>query len=196
MHQRHHSLQITGLSCAGCVGRAERTLAALEGVTSASVNLASSKAQVEANEDLELSKLTGALAAAGSPAALSEVSFDIQGLSCASCVGRAEAALLSVPGVVSASVNLAAERAEVSYLTGATRAADLAAASTTAGYPATLQGAETDAREEASQRKADEIKSLTRQVIIAGALTLPVFVIEMGSHMVPAMHHWVMANIG
>ena len=39
--------------------------------------------------------------------------FEIEGLSCASCVGRAEKALASVPGVTSAQVNLATGRATV-----------------------------------------------------------------------------------
>lgn len=196
MEQRHISLQITGLNCAGCAGRAERALAAVPGVESASVNLANAKGQVETLDDVQIMDLTEALAQAGYPAAQSQLSLSVEGLSCASCVGRLETALRKVPGVISVSVNLASERAEISYLTGATRAADLIAASKAAGYPAVLHGVETDARAEASQKKADEIKSLGRQVLIAGVLTLPVFVIEMGGHMVPALHHWVMATIG
>ena len=42
------------------------------------------------------------------------ISNDIQGMSCASCVARVEKALLKVPGVTSAAVNLATERATVS----------------------------------------------------------------------------------
>ncbi|MGR3621269.1 heavy metal translocating P-type ATPase [Pseudophaeobacter sp.] len=196
MEQRHISLQITGLSCAGCAGRAERALAAVPGVTSAAVNLTNAKGQVEATGDLQLSDLSKALDQAGYPAAQSHLSLDIQGLSCASCVGRVEAALQAVPGVLKAEVNLASESAEVQYLTGAARGADLIAASTEAGYPARLRFQEADARAQVSQRKADEIKSLSRQALVAGVLTLPVFVIEMGSHMIPALHHWVMANIG
>lgn len=196
MQQRQVSLQITGLNCAGCAGRAQRALAAVSGVAAASVNLANAKGQVELAQDLPLTDLTEALEQAGYPAAQSHLSLSIEGLSCASCVGRAQAALAAVPGVVSAEVNLATERAEITYLTGATRGADLIAASTAAGYPARLQGTEVDAREEASQRKVDEIKLLSRQVMMAAVLTLPVFVIEMGGHMIPALHHWVMANIG
>ncbi|WP_281954392.1 heavy metal translocating P-type ATPase [Pseudophaeobacter arcticus] len=196
MQHRQISVQITGLNCAGCVGRAEKALAAIPGVSEASVNLATAKGQVQAAPDLEPAELVSALERAGYPAALSRVSLDIEGLSCASCVGRAEAALRAVPGVVTAEVNLATERADVSYLTGATRAADLCAASTKAGYPASLRGGEADATEQAQQRRTQEISALVRQVSIAVVLTLPVFVIEMGSHMLPAMHHWVLANIG
>ncbi|MCB4456747.1 heavy metal translocating P-type ATPase [Leisingera sp. McT4-56] len=190
------SLHITGLSCAGCAGRAERALAAVEGVQSASVNLANATGQVEAARDVALTDLTGALAAAGYPAAESQAALVISGMSCASCVGRVEKALLAVPGVLSASVNLANETAQIRYLTGAARAADLARTVTEAGYPARLSGAAEDEAEQASQRKADEISALGRQVLIAALLTLPVFLIEMGGHMVPALHHWVAANIG
>ncbi|MEQ3672433.1 heavy metal translocating P-type ATPase [Pseudophaeobacter sp.] len=196
MQDRQISMQITGLNCAGCVGRAEKALAVIPGVTEASVNLATAKGQVQAAQDLEPAALVSALEQAGYPAAVSQLSLDIEGLSCASCVGRAEAALRAVPGVVTAEVNLATERADIRYLTGATRAADLRAASTNAGYPASLRGDEADAAEQAQQRRAQEITTLARQLSLAAALTLPVFVIEMGSHMVPAMHHWVMANIG
>ncbi|WP_371304158.1 heavy-metal-associated domain-containing protein, partial [Citrobacter freundii] len=41
------------------------------------------------------------------------VELAIEGMTCASCVGRVERALKAVPGVVSASVNLATERARI-----------------------------------------------------------------------------------
>ncbi|KIC10798.1 ATPase [Leisingera sp. ANG-M1] len=190
------SLHITGLSCAGCAGRAERALAGVEGVSSASVNLANATGQVEAAGDVPLSDLTGALAAAGYPAAESQAVLTVGGLSCASCVGRVEQALLAVPGVLEASVNLANETAQVRYLTGMARAADLARAVSAAGYPARLSVAAADEAEQAGRRKANEINALRWQVLLAALLTLPVFLIEMGGHMVPALHHWVAANIG
>ncbi|UWQ29457.1 heavy metal translocating P-type ATPase [Leisingera sp. M523] len=190
------SLNITGLSCAGCAGRAERALAAVEGVQSASVNLANATGQVEAAAEVPLMDLTSALASAGYPAAEAQASLVISGMSCASCVGRVERALLAVPGVLSASVNLANETAQIRYLTGMARAADLARTLSDAGYPARLSGAAEDEAEQAGRRNADEISALGRQVLIAALLTLPVFLIEMGGHMVPALHHWVMENIG
>ena len=193
---REIALQVTGLNCAGCAGRAERALASVDGVRAASVNLATATGQVTAAADVPVSAFTEALEAAGYPAAKSAVSLQVEGLSCASCVGRVEAALADVPGVLSADVNLASQRAEVTYLTGATRGTDLARAATAAGYPARLRGDEADEAEEETARKAEEIRSLGLQVLIAAVLALPVFVIEMGGHMIPAVHLWVMEVIG
>ena len=190
------SLQITNLSCAGCAGRAERALAAVDGVEKASVNLANATGQVEAAPGVELEQLTDALKSAGYPAAESEVALALSGMNCASCVGRVERVLLAVPGVLAASVNLANETAQVRFLIGAVRAADLARTVTEAGYRARLSSGAADEAQEASQRKADEIAALGRQVLIAALLALPVFLIEMGGHMIPALHHWVAANIG
>jgi len=190
------TLQITGLNCAACAGRAERALAGVAGVSQASVNLANATAQVDTASDLPMTALSDALTTAGYPAAESQVMLQIEGLSCASCVGRAERALLAVPGVLSASVNLASESAQVRYLSGSSKPVELAKAVTDAGYPARIREEEGDEQELAEQRKDKEIKVLARHTLIAALLTLPVFVIEMGGHLLPALHHWVAANIG
>ena len=83
------------------------------------------------------------------------------------------------------------------FLSGATTFQNLAAAVEQAGY--VLEAAE-DAGPDASDREQAardaEIKKLGRAVLIAGAATLPLFVLEMGSHFVPGMHHWVNETIG
>ena len=190
------SLEVTGLNCAGCAGRAERALAGVEGVTEASVNLANSAAVVSGKADLDVMALRDALAQAGYPAGERVVDLDIDHLTCASCVGRVERALSAVPGVVSAEVNLAQEQAHVRYLSGAVRIEDLLKASDSAGYPAHRRGSAEDDTAAREAEKADEITALGRQVLLAAVLTLPVFVIEMGGHMIPALHHWVARTIG
>src|SRR5690606_2604835 len=50
-----------------------------------------------------------------------------------------------------------------------------------------------DARENAAEI---ERRELVRDVWIAAAMTLPVFVLEMGSHFIPGVHEWVMATLG
>jgi Cu+-exporting ATPase len=50
--------------------------------------------------------------------------------------------------------------------------------------------------DEGAADKAQETTALTRTTLIAAVLALPVFILEMGGHMVPAFHHWVHQTIG
>src|SRR5688500_6607987 len=59
--------------------------------------------------------------------------FGIEGMTCASCVGRVERALAKVPGIESATVNLATETADV-RTDGHVAAATIADAIRSAGY--------------------------------------------------------------
>ncbi|WP_413771125.1 heavy metal translocating P-type ATPase [Lichenihabitans sp. PAMC28606] len=118
----------------------------------------------------------------------------IDGMSCASCVGRVQKALAATPGVASASVNLATEQAEVAFATDPDPAALLMAVKR-AGYDArVLASGETDDVGETT-RKAER-EALGRRLSVAIGLTLPVFLVEMGSHLFPAFHRWIMATMG
>ena len=181
------------MSCASCVGRVERALKTVPGVEDASVNLASESAQVDFHAPADLPTILGALDAAGYPAVTQEVTLDVQGMNCASCVGRVERALLAGQGVVSASVNLASETATVRYVAGSTTPEAIAALATAAGYAATLRDA---ARPAPEDHKAEEIRHLARRTSFAAILALPVFVLEMGAHVVPGMHHLIAQTIG
>ncbi len=128
------NLPIAGMTCASCVARVERALAALPGVASASVNLATEKAQLQLSAEVTAQDLATAVERAGYAVPQSRVELDIEGMTCASCVSRVERALSAVPGVIEASVNLATNRASVVH-TGADEAA-LIAAVQRAGYEA------------------------------------------------------------
>ena len=118
--------------------------------------------------------------------------LSIQGMTCASCVGRVEKALKKVDGVEQANVNLATEQAWVEADT--TVSADkLIQAIRKAGYDAQLQ---TTTTTEQADQKASEQQQLKRDLIISLVLAIPVFVLEMGSHLIPAFHMWVMHQIG
>lgn len=186
-------VQIEGMNCASCVGRVEKALALVPGVEGAVVNLANESALVSHGSGMGFKDLTLALADAGYPALTESSTLEVQGMSCASCVGRLEKALGSGRGVIEASVNLANETAHVRYLSGTTNVADIAAVATRAGYPAkglSGQGATS------TDRKAEGISRLGRLTLIAAMLALPVFVIEMGSHLNPGMREWVGNTIG
>lgn len=188
------TLSIEGMTCASCVGRVEKSLSALEGISDVSVNLASESARVSVNDPARLQEAAQALDTLGYPARTSRVTLNIASMSCASCVGRVDKALADVPGVLSVTVNLAAETAVVEFLEGAVATADLMAATAAIGYPAEV--AEANASQSRVERKAEEADKLRRNVLFAAALTLPVFVLEMGAHLVPAFHMAIANSIG
>jgi P-type Cu+ transporter len=127
------TLPVEGMSCASCVGRVERALAAVPGVAEARVNLAAESVTVSGAAPV--AALAEALSRAGYALPMREVRLAIGGMSCASCVGRVERALLAVPGVLSARVNLADESALVTLARDVPDGTLLAAA-TRAGYSA------------------------------------------------------------
>ena len=184
------SLPIEGMTCASCVGRVEKALGGVEGVASVSVNLATQRADVRPGGVIDRQALVRAIEGAGYhvPAAVTELAVD--GMTCASCVGRVEAALKAVPGVSQAAVNLATERASVR---GTADPQALVAAIGSAGYAARPVG---QGRDEQAQRKDAEQSALKRDLILAALLTLPVFVLEMGAHLIPGMHGLIMRTIG
>ena len=120
------NLPIEGMTCASCVVRVERALAGVPGVASASVNLATERAQLALEPAATLPALAAAVERAGYAVPRQHTELAIDGMTCGSCVARVERALRAVPGVVEASVNLATERASVVHL-GADEAALLTA---------------------------------------------------------------------
>ncbi len=185
-------IEVQGMTCASCAGRAERALGEVAGLRDISVNFANGQAQMVL-DGARAADVAEALRAANYPAREQTVRLHVSGLSCASCVGRAEAALNALPAVLTAHVNLATEVAQVRYLPDKTGAAALAQALTEAGYPARVQ--QENGVDQASRRAA-EVNHAWRQLWISGLLTLPVFVLEMGSHVIPGMHGMITATIG
>lgn len=186
------TLGVKQLSCASCVGRAETALRAVTGVVVADVNLAAETAKLQVSPDFTASDAVAALDTAGYPAALNTTRFTVENLSCASCVGRVERAVSDVPGVVSAAANLANDELTVVSI-DAHVTSSVTAAAAKAGYPVTLIADDHPAPDDT---KAAEAATLKQMTFIAAMLTLPVFILEMGGHMIPAFHHWVMSTIG
>lgn len=187
------SLPIEGMTCASCVGRVEAALAKVEGVASVSVNLATERADIRLNRPVDRMALIQAIEKVGYDVPQGTIELAIGGMTCASCVGRVEKALKAVPGVTEAVVNLATERATVR---GVASVQDLIAAVDKVGYEASPVDTSMQADEEAAEKKDAERAELKRDLTLAAVLALPVFVLEMGSHMIPGMHEWVASTIG
>ncbi|HMM08132.1 MAG TPA: heavy metal translocating P-type ATPase, partial [Paracoccus solventivorans] len=189
-HPRQIELQLEGLSCASCVGRAERALAAVPGVAAASVNLATRRARLQLDDAAALAPAIEAVGRAGYPAALDSTRLSVEGMTCASCTGRVERALLALPGVTEAVANLATRSVTVTHAPGISPQA-LAGTVTRAGYKASAPEDVPDA-----PPPEDEAGAMRRRMILAAALTLPVFIAEMGGHAYPPFHHWLMSAVG
>ncbi|MDH1301687.1 heavy metal translocating P-type ATPase [Achromobacter sp. GD03932] len=189
------SLPIEGMTCASCVGRVEKALKAVPGVNQASVNLATERADITFAGTPDVAAAVQAVQKAGYAVAETTIELSVTGMTCASCVGRVEKALKAVPGVSSASVNLATERASITAA-GGVPASALIQAVAKAGYEAKPLAAEASDTDAVAERQAAELKSLKRALTVATIFALPVFILEMGAHIVPAFHHVIAETIG
>ncbi|HEY7833920.1 MAG TPA: heavy metal translocating P-type ATPase [Ktedonobacterales bacterium] len=210
------TLALEGMTCASCALRIERGLKRVSGVAAASVNLATERAAVtydpataSLDDLLATVKATGygatsvpsaaeVLAAPPRPAAPAEQTTElaITGMTCASCALRVERVLSRAPGVQSARVNLATERATVTCDPATATLDALFGAVARAGYGATAPafapeagGAEytedaasdpTTALEDAdAARRARDLRHRRDTLIVGIALSLPVVILSM-----------------
>jgi len=172
---REMRLPVAGMSCASCVARVERALRAVPGVAEASVNLATESATLRAAPAVTADAIEQALAKAGYEIGRETLDLDIRGMTCASCVARVEKALARVQGVLSASVNLATERAQVVAIAGTDREV-LRAAVAAAGYEAAPHVQEEHAASEAGAASGGLRIPDWWPVALSAVLTIPLLI--------------------
>jgi Cu+-exporting ATPase len=160
-------IHVTGMSCTTCAATIEKALAETAGVAKASVDFASEKASVEYDPaKVDLAKIKDTVTELGYGAATRKSIFPVRGMTCASCVAHVEQALSGVPGVVSASVNLASEKATVVCVAGLD-VAELRRAVAEAGYEL---GAEAETLEDVATASRREIAGVRNRFIVAAVL--------------------------
>ncbi len=187
-------LGIEGMTCASCSARVERALSRLEGVEEASVNLATGRATVRFDEEaLDAGVLAETVSDTGYTPVINRYEIGVGGMTCASCSGRVERRLNSLPGVVAASVNLATERATVRHLPDAVTPEEIAATIRDTGYePIPLEEEGRAADPEAHRQRV--LTAMRREVGLAVALTVPVLVLSMGAAFIPGLGEWLAAS--
>jgi Cu+-exporting ATPase len=133
-----------------------------------------------------------AVTATAQPASGTKRELAITGMTCASCVRSVETALAHVPGVASAEVNLANERATV-RLADAVEPGALVHAVERAGYGALVipegDAARAAAVEDERALRLRYVGSLRRRLIVAGVLGAATMVLSMASHVIPELEH-------
>lgn len=173
----HINLPISGMTCGACAVRLEGALGRAPGVSGANVNFALERADVEFDPaQTSAAGVAETVKKAGFTVPSQTWSFPVVGMTCASCSNRVEKALLEVPGVTAASVNLALERADVTGLEGVVTAAILASTVARAGYEARMPDpAEDRAAAEAAREAADAAAARREAWMLLAAilLTLP-----------------------
>jgi len=115
------NFNIRGMSCVNCANSLEKAFKNFPGVTKAVVNFPMERLVVEHHDSLPLEKISARVADAGFQAhtpkndSHGEITFKIEGMSCANCSGAVEKALKSAVGIEKVSVNFSMEKGFVEY---------------------------------------------------------------------------------
>jgi Cu+-exporting ATPase len=184
MTSRRLNLPVTGMTCANCASNIERSLRKLGGIKSAEVNFASEELSVDIDdEQVDVEDVVGQVEKAGYGVAPAETELIVTGMTCTNCSQTVERVLnQKVPGVLSASVNFASERASVTYLPSVAGTDEMVTAIEKAGYGAVPTEESTAADAEAAAREK-EVKEQSRRFLVGLAFTLPLFILSMGRDM-------------
>ncbi|MGM0900883.1 MAG: heavy metal translocating P-type ATPase [Bacillota bacterium] len=166
------TLQISGMTCAACAVRIEKGLKKLDGVEDASVNLALERSSIKYDPSVtNVAALEKKVKDLGYDVVTEKSEFEITGMTCAACSTRVEKGLNKLPGVSTANVNLALERATVEFNPSLVSKADIIKKVESLGYGAHIK------EEEKSQETADyrqlEIEKQTGKFIFSAILSLP-----------------------
>jgi len=165
-------IHVTGMTCTTCAATIEKGLAETPGVEQANVSFASEKASVEYDPSkVDLTKIRDTISQIGYGVATKKSIFPVGGMTCASCVARVEQALSSVPGVISANVNLASEKATVEYIES-TEIASLRQAVKDAGYELSSEAETLEDVTTAAKREIRAVRNRFIMAITLGALIL------------------------
>ncbi|WP_339109060.1 heavy metal translocating P-type ATPase [Thioclava sp. GXIMD4216] len=197
MTELHTRFIVDGMHCGACTGRVERALLAVPGVRQANANLMARNVTLHFDSPTEggpaSADLARSLEAAGYPIAEAEADLASDTDIPAELQSRARDTLLAHPAILS--VETAARQIDVRYAQGAIAPSEMVRLLAPLGLEAKPRKAETPPPDRA-HKQADETRKLRRDVIVSAALTLPVFILAMGSHLIPGMHHLIEMTIG
>ncbi|MDH4027859.1 MAG: heavy metal translocating P-type ATPase [Nitrospirota bacterium] len=171
-------IPVTGMSCASCAAGVQSSLSRLKGVESANVNFASGLAAVFYDPAIaSVNDLIKTIKEQGYGVTLSSITFPVKGMSCASCVKKVQDTLASLNGVLSASVNLATEKATLEYMPSQAGMRDFKKALRDIGYDIIEAGEGEDIVEKEKREREQEYNELKTKVIAGAALTVPLFIL-------------------
>ncbi|GAB4430279.1 MAG: heavy metal translocating P-type ATPase [Chloroflexi bacterium OHK40] len=171
------TLPVQGMTCASCVAHVEKALRTVPGVHEVVVNLGTNSARLTYDPaHASVDDLRAAVSGVGYQVPTVELTLDVRGMTCASCVAHVEKALTGVPGVAAATVNLGLGTARVGYIPDVVSVARLKQAIREVGYEASERGRVVDALDREQQVRAEEVRRQGRNLLIAGTIGLLVMI--------------------
>jgi len=177
MANKSVTLNVLGMTCASCARTVEQGLKKVSGVENANVNIATEQATVTFDPSVVMtSQLINRIRESGYDASVQRVILPIGGMTCDSCVRHVESALSKVDGVVTASANLATERATVEYIPSVATLDMLKQAVRDAGYEVLDQEVQASVGQEADL-ETQKMQRARRRMWTAWAFTIPIIVI-------------------
>jgi Cu+-exporting ATPase len=137
--------QLQGMSCGNCARHAEKVAEHIDGVSSATVDLAHQTISLAFDHPIDERQLSVAFDKIGYSAVTSLTELAVGGMKCNGCVSKVESALKATPGVLHTNIDLADGKAAIKYWQGRTDPAQLAAIVSELGFSATVAEPESDA---------------------------------------------------
>ncbi len=148
---RTTNIRVTGMTCAMCAQAITSALRDIPGVAEASVDLSREIASVRYDgSKVDIPKISASIREIGYGVVEEKSTVQIGGMTCAMCVKAVEGSLLGLDGVTSARVNLASEKAYLTYVPGTVTSKDIKKAVEGIGYR--YLGSEEEKGEEVRQK--------------------------------------------
>ncbi|RDY23521.1 copper-translocating P-type ATPase [Romboutsia maritimum] len=198
-NNKNETYKIKGMTCAACAKAVERVVKKLDGVSNQSVNIATEKLTIEYDTcKIEFNDIKQVIEKAGYEVVIEnnykKIDMKITGMTCAACAKAVERVVKKLDGIDNISVNIATEKANISYNPSKVKLTQIKQTIEKAGYKA-IEENENKSIDEDKLRKEKEIKSLFIKFIIAVAFAIPLFYIAMGPMIIKPIGPWPLPKI-
>ena len=196
------SYKVTGMTCSACGKAAERAVKKIDGVVSQSVNMATEKINIEYDKNkVSFEELQNAVKKAGynllEDVSYSKIDFKIGGMTCASCAKAIERAVNKLDGIQSINVNIATEKATISYDSSKLKLTAIRNTIEKVGYKVLEKSIDSKSNnvDEDKLRKEKEMKTLFIKFLVAIGFSIPLFYIAMGPMVPSPIGPWPVPDI-
>ena len=195
----NETYKVTGMTCAACAKAVERIVKKLDGVSDQSVNIATEKLTIEYDSNkVNFDDIKNAVEKAGyrieKELNSKKIDIKIEGMTCAACAKAVERVVKKLDGVENIMVNIATDKANISYDPSKVKLIQIKESIKKAGYKP-IEEVEQKTVDEDKIKKEKEMKSLLTKFIISTIFSIPLFYIAMGPMVIKPFGPWPVPEI-